>query len=243
MSTLKQRFAELVKLRPEITQAEVARAAGVKPPSVNGWFSGDSKSMRASTATAVAALYGVSAHWLATGNGEMIPAITTPNVRFARSIAEAYAYTDNASVLSEAGAVPRGRLVPVVGTARLGENGFYEEVSSVPGSGDGLVDAYSSDPNAYALRVKGDSMFPAIRDGWYVVVEPNSAPQPGDYVLVKLKSGQKMVKELLMQRPDSITVSSVNGDVRKTIDMSEIDTHFGVQSVAAIVSPKKWRPE
>lgn len=145
--------------------------------------------------------------------------------------------------LIPAGEVGRGRLVPVVGNARLGDNGFYEEISSMAGAGDGLVDAYSSDPNAYALRVKGDSMFPAIRDGWYVVVEPNSAPQPGDYVLVKLKSGQKMVKELLMQRPDSITVSSVNGDVRKTIDMSEIDTHFGVQSVAAIVSPKKWRPE
>jgi phage repressor protein C with HTH and peptisase S24 domain len=130
----------------------------------------------------------------------------------------------------------------VVGTARLGDNGFYEEISSVPGSGDGLVDAYSNDPNAFALRVRGDSMFPAIRDGWYVVVEPNSVPQPGDYVLVKLKSGQKMVKELLMQRTDSITVSSVNGDVRKTIDIADVEPHFGLQPVAAIISPKKWRP-
>lgn len=223
-----------------LTQVELSKKTGIPQSTI-------STAERLGHGSAETPIYakacGVDAHWLATGDGEMIPAITSPNVKFARSIAEASAYTDNASVLTDAGAVPKGRLVPVVGMARLGDNGFYEEVSSVPGSGDGLVDAYSSDPNAYALRVKGDSMFPAIRDGWYVVVEPNSAPQPGDYVLIKLKSGQKMVKELLMQRQDSITVVSVNGDVRKTIDTSDIESHFGVQSVAAIVSPKKWRPE
>lgn len=181
----------------------------------------------------------VSAISLATGYPAPSIGITSP----ARQTEQSGVYTDKQSVLTDAGSVPRGRLVPVVGTARLGDNGFYEEISSVAGSGDGLVDAYSTDPNAFALRVKGDSMFPAIRDGWYVVVEPNSAPQPGDYVLIKLKSGQKMVKELLMQRQDSITVSSVNGDVRKTIDSGDIEAHYGVQSVAAIVSPKKWRPE
>jgi hypothetical protein len=82
MSTLKQRFAKLEEFRPEVSQADLARAAGVKAPSVNGWFSGATKSMKAATASKVAALYGISAHWLATGEGEMIPSITTPNVKF-----------------------------------------------------------------------------------------------------------------------------------------------------------------
>jgi phage repressor protein C with HTH and peptisase S24 domain len=148
----------------------------------------------------------------------------------------------NDDKLIHAGGVGRGRLVPVVGMARLGDNGFYEEISSMTGAGDGMVEAYSNDPHAYALRVRGDSMFPSIRDGWYVIVEPSSAAAPGDYVLIKLKTGQKMVKELIMLRPDGITVVSVNGDARKTIEADEIDPHFGIQAVSAIVSPRKWIP-
>lgn len=72
-STLKQRFAALEELKPDISQAALARATGAKSPSVNAWFSGATKSMRAETAAKVAALYGVSPVWLATGEGEMLP--------------------------------------------------------------------------------------------------------------------------------------------------------------------------
>jgi len=75
METLKDRFAYLARLKPDITQADIARAADVKPPSVNGWFTGASKSIRAAPAAAVAALYGVDPYWLATGIGS--PVVTT----------------------------------------------------------------------------------------------------------------------------------------------------------------------
>lgn len=74
MSTLKQRFAKLAELHPEITQADLARATGAKPPSVNAWFSGETKSMKATTAAKAALLYGCSPHWLATGEGVMLAA-------------------------------------------------------------------------------------------------------------------------------------------------------------------------
>lgn len=74
MSTLKQRFAKLAELHPAITQADLARATGAKPPSVNAWFSGETKSMKAATAAKAALIYGCSPHWLATGEGEMQPA-------------------------------------------------------------------------------------------------------------------------------------------------------------------------
>ena len=71
MTTLRERFAQLAKAKPELKQADIARAAGAKPPSVNAWFSGETKSMRAETAARVAHLYGVNARWLATGEGSM----------------------------------------------------------------------------------------------------------------------------------------------------------------------------
>ena len=134
------------------------------------------------------------------------------------------------------------RRVVIVGTARLaeGEEGFYEEISSVPGAGDGHIDVATGDPNAYGLRMRGNSMFPSIRDGWYVLIEPNARPAVGEYVLVKLRNGQKMVKELLIQRPDSIEVMSVNGSHRHVYYREELES---IQAVAAVVPPSKWKPD
>lgn len=69
MTTLKQRFAELQAARPDITQADLSRETGAKPPSVNAWFTGDTKTMKIETAESAAKLYGVASLWLATGKG------------------------------------------------------------------------------------------------------------------------------------------------------------------------------
>jgi phage repressor protein C with HTH and peptisase S24 domain len=137
-----------------------------------------------------------------------------------------------------AGYARPSRRVPVVGTARMGDDGFYEEISSITGAGDGHIEIATDDPNAYGLRVKGQSMFPAIRDGWYVLVEPNGTPREGEYVLLKLKDGRKMVKELLFRRTEGIEVMSVNGGERLSFDNADLD---GMQAVGAVVSPSKYR--
>lgn len=73
MSTLKERFEELEKEKPGIAQAELARVTGAKPPSVNDWFSGKTKSMKLDTATRAAELYGVMPTWLSSGKGPKYP--------------------------------------------------------------------------------------------------------------------------------------------------------------------------
>lgn len=164
----------------------------------------------------------ISHNWLRDEIGQMIPA------------AQPFQYS---------GKLTPTTFVPVVGTAKLGDDGYYDEISSMSGAGDGRVEAYSQDQDAYALRVRGDSMYPAIRDGWFVVVEPNSTPTVGEYALIKLKDGQRMVKELLFQRPDSVAVMSVNGQKRHTFMNEELDEHRGIQAIVAILSPSKWVPD
>jgi len=134
------------------------------------------------------------------------------------------------------------RQVAVVGTARLGEDGYYEEISAALGAGDGYLAISSKDSDAYALRLRGTSMFPAIRDNWYALIEPSKGISAGEYVLVKLKDGRKMVKEFLFKRPDSIELMSVNGQERLTIDLTELDENSGLQSVGAIVPPSRYEP-
>lgn len=121
----------------------------------------------------------------------------------------------------------------------MGDNGYYEELSPIVGGGDGAIEMATSDPKAYCLRVRGQSMFPAIRDGWYVLVEPNAIPATGEYVLVKLNNGKKMVKELLYRRPTTIEVMSVNGGERLSYDITELEA---LEAVCAVVPPSKWMP-
>jgi phage repressor protein C with HTH and peptisase S24 domain len=209
----------------KMSPAELARAAEVTQAAVTFWLDGSTKSIKGENALALERATGYRANWLISGKGPK--------------------RTDSAQPFDPqpqyAGRRSGARSIPIVGTARMGERGYYEEISSIPGAGDGHIDMATTDPNAYGLRVRGNSMAPAIRDGWYVLVEPNAAPAVGEYVLVKLKDGQRMVKELLYQRPGvSVEVLSVNNGERMTLYAEDIES---VQAVAAVVSPSKWKPD
>lgn len=134
------------------------------------------------------------------------------------------------------GKAPKEMLMPVSGLAKLGTNGWYEEITAA--GAEGYVEASSPDPEAYVLRVTGDSMFPAIRNGWYVVVEPSRQPSAGEYAAILLKDGRKMVKEFLFRSVDGISVQSVNGGERLSLLNEEIDV---VHSIGSVVMPSKHK--
>lgn len=102
--------------------------------------------------------------------------------------------------------------VPVVGTAQLGSNGFFEALDFPPGHGDGMLLIHSDDPNAYGLRVQGDSMHPRIKNGEFVLVEPNKPFYAGDEVMVKTRDGRAMIKEFIYLRDGMYRLDSVNSD-------------------------------
>lgn len=104
----------------------------------------------------------------------------------------------------------REGVVPVVGIAKLGIDGFFEELDFPVGHGDGYLLIRSDDPNAYGLRVVGDSMHPRIKNGEYVLVEPNKPFHSGDEVMVKTADGQAMIKEFLYLRDGMYRFDSVN---------------------------------
>ncbi|CAB3857194.1 hypothetical protein LMG3410_02090 [Achromobacter aegrifaciens] len=202
---------KLARKASGLTQKQAAEKAGMSQGTLSDLENDGSTS---STYTArLAHVYGVNARWLADGDGEPIA--------------------------DPSGAGPRqvsASKIHVIGYARLGENGWYEEVHTR--GADGFVEAHSSDPDAYALRVRGDSMFPAIRDGWYVVVEPNSCPASGEYVAIALQDGRKMVKEFLFQGADAYTVQSVNGGTRLTLPLKDVEQ---AHAIGSVLMPSKYR--
>lgn len=135
----------------------------------------------------------------------------------------------------------RRHLVPVVGKAKLGDDGFFAELEYPVGHGDGYVDCPTDDPNAYALHCVGSSMLPRIKPGEFVVMEPGREVVPGDEVLVRSTDGRVMVKELLYIRDGQVHLGSVNDNQPKlAIPIQEIDRmHY----VAAIVKRARWTPD
>ena len=80
-------------------------------------------------------------------------------------------------------ALPPMRKVRVISWAQAGEAIDYEDIVDY----DDLVETTITDPKAFAIRIKGDSMSPRIEEGDVVVVMPSERPISGDTVIARLK--------------------------------------------------------
>ncbi len=126
------------------------------------------------------------------------------------------------------------RRIDIVGTAQLGQDGYWISLDQAAG----WVETYSRDEDAYALKLKGDSMAPAIRSGWVAVCEPNHRLVPGEYVMVTTIDGQSMVKELLFENEEEVSLMSINSAYGERLTIARADIEK-IHYVGAILAPSK----
>lgn len=167
MDTLSTRLAA-ARAEARLTQTELARAAGLKNQSIVGSLeSGHRKN--SSHTPALAAALGVNALWLAEGRGPKRPAdAPTPPEP------------------SNVSAAPLGaRRIPLISYVQAGHMREAIDPYQVGDAADWLLTDLDLSANAFALRIKGDSMLPDFREGDTVVIDPAVEPIPGDYVVAK----------------------------------------------------------
>jgi len=234
MSTLAERIQEIISAG--FPQVDLARAAGVTKGTANQWLNGGIKSMKLEYAEGIQSLTGFSATWIVTGKGKkkIEPPYHGDERRAESRAHEAspsspYAHF-NAGPELQTGS---GRYVPIVGSGQGGPDGYISIDDFPPGQGDGEIYTFSQDRNAYAIRVRGDSMRPRIKSGEFIVAEPGVEAQPGDDVVVKLKNEKAMVKELLWMVDGEVCLGSINSAIPPiTLLQEEI---LSIHRVAAIV--------
>lgn len=165
-----------------MTQKEAQEASGVSQSDISKIERGDT--LRPVGLLALARAYRVNPDWLDTGNGEM-------------SLDD---------VLMPPGSIPinqnKIRDVFVVGR---GNGGFMPESiwtdGDYPvGATDSCAEVATNDPHAFLVQIEGPSMIPRYNPSEYALVEPGTEPELEDDVLVRLKTGQTMVKRLLSRR-------------------------------------------
>jgi phage repressor protein C with HTH and peptisase S24 domain len=102
------------------------------------------------------------------------------------------------------------RPVPVLGLARAGPGGFFEDGGFPAGQGWDQVAMPGADEDAYALEVTGDSMLPLYRDGDIIIVSPAAQIRRGDRIVVRTSDGEVMAKILKRQTAAEMELASLN---------------------------------
>lgn len=179
---------------------------------------------------------GAVAHWL---NGRREPGLDDiANIMRALKIYKVNLLSDgNVTTSSDsfeyAGKLKNG-LIPVLGEAVMGIDGEFEMCEELTG----WLRIYCSDPDAFSLKIKGDSMFPRINSGEFVAIEPGTKIHPGDDVFIRTKDGRNMIKRLGYFRDGIYQFLSVNQQHPPlTIDELQIDK---IYFVAAIVKSSRY---
>jgi phage repressor protein C with HTH and peptisase S24 domain len=119
--------------------------------------------------------------------------------------------------------------IPLRGTRLSGEwgkTGSLIELHSIyQAAVIGEVDrpaALAGDPDAYALTLVGDAMWPRFRAGRKLLVSPAARVSVGDDVLVRLREGGVLIKELVRTSASAIELRQFNPDVTFAVEAAEI---------------------
>src|SRR5262249_46413249 len=107
---------------------------------------------------------------------------------------------------------PRGasRSMPLMGFAEAGEGRHFDERGFPERAGWEEVGFPAvEDRNAYALEIAGDLLRPVYRDGTFIVVSPSAAIRRGDRVVVKLRGGEVIVRELARKTAKAIELRAL----------------------------------
>lgn len=140
--------------------ADIARATKKTESAVSQWLDGTTKSLRADTAAMLEAATGYRAAWISTGKG----AKRADNV---------------------APATLGSTRIPLISSVQAGV--WTEVVDNFsPGDAqDWLMTDQRLSKRAFALEIKGLSMLPEFKPGDRIIIDPDVAPHPGDFVVAK----------------------------------------------------------
>lgn len=206
MRTLQERLKLVMAGPPKISQAALARACGIKPPSVNDWLSGKTKSIEGENLLHAAHLLKVAPMWLATGRGPMKKDMDTVDVEglpdaLAQKISN-YRPVVQVERYDLAGSMGPGTEPPemnmVVEHMSLDANWVRQNLT------------YTTMKNLKLISGRGDSMAPTIRNGDAILVDAGVTSVDSDAIYFFLMRGQLQIKRL-QRGLDGLTIISDNG--------------------------------
>lgn len=122
----------------------------------------------------------------------------------------------------------RMKRVPVRGSVIVGSNGFWVDTEDLSSA---CVEFSSAAAGAYALRVKGTGLSPAVRHGSVLIAVPSAALRPGEYVLLVLKDGRSSVFVFQRLQQGEYMLQDAVTDKPVTFDEGAVESAHYVASI------------
>jgi len=121
-------------------------------------------------------------------------------------------------------AQPGSDAVPLIGLADAAASGRFDDNGFPSGDGwDAIPFPAVDDTHAYAMEITGDALDPAYRDGTHIIVSPAAPIRRGDRVIVKLRSGEALVKELKRKTARTLELKPiVPGEADRILTTEEV---------------------
>jgi SOS-response transcriptional repressor LexA len=116
----------------------------------------------------------------------------------------------NIEMLHKAGLREVGEMVsiPIIGSVKAGKDGIIA-FEDYLGEEKVEKEAVKDGERYFLLRVKGDSMYPEMKEGDLVLVRQQSDVDSGDYAVVIINGGEGIVKRLI-KKGNAVVLQSVN---------------------------------
>lgn len=127
-----------------------------------------------------------------------------------RALAAAETSWDEFAALLSGRPEGAGRAIPIVGMARAGAHGFFDDQGFPVGAEETVRFPDLGEDRVYALEIAGDSMEPMYRAGDVVIVQPGAALRRGDRVVVRTRAGEVMAKVLGRKNEQIVELVSLN---------------------------------
>ncbi|MCF5089608.1 helix-turn-helix domain-containing protein [Stenotrophomonas sp. PA-6-5C] len=184
--------------RSGISQLELAKTVGVSAPSVSGWLSGKSQSIRGDALVKAARVLGVPAMWLATGEGSIDDAPDGPPLSV-RETPPGYLRLELLDGAAGMGAgVVNEEFPEVIRSMEYAEWDIRQRLGFLPQPG-----------RLKLITGRGPSMAPVINNGDVVMVDTAVDYFDGDAIYVINIGGETQIKGL-QRRADGVYIVSAN---------------------------------
>jgi len=140
----------------------------------------------------------------------------------AKSLAATGATLDQFVALIAEEARPPGESVPLIRFTEAGASGRFDDNGFPSGQGwDALPFPAVEDTHAYALGITGDSLLPTYRDSTRIIVSPAAPIRRGDRVIVKIRSGEVMLREFKRKTAKTLELKTLNREEADSVLAAE----------------------
>ena len=185
MNTLSERIELILsENKDKINQVDLAKIAGVTKALVGQWKSGATQSINPQSAVRISKELGYDPLWLMLGHPyhqKKLREYAQPLLGNVQQNHEKYD-TNTESVNLKNGSM---RKIPLINYVQAGLMTEAVDIYEIGGAEEYLSTTKKVGDNAFALKIRGNSMSPIFMDGDRIIVDPAVAPTPGKYVVAK----------------------------------------------------------